>query len=285
MKRSLWSFVLAGSLVGGSAALAVWFGYKPQFEAVLCAPHRIQPAGNPFHDRRTRRPRPPYTKSTRTRNSSTSRAASCSSRRCETSRSWQASRFFAASRMKSAGWAENLKVEYPLNSEIMNVSLRGANPQEVATLVNAVVDAYMREVVSKEQGQRAERLSQLDRLYADTENDWRSKRSQMRNLAERLGTGERETLTLQQQIALQQSAACRTELTTIHLKWMHSQSGTPDIEKQPACSGPGEIDGCRTGCPIPDCLRGRSRRTTSEMTQAASCFHGRPQPRCWYGLS
>ncbi|MGO8747647.1 MAG: polysaccharide biosynthesis tyrosine autokinase [Thermoguttaceae bacterium] len=213
--------ILVGLLCAAIAAPAVWFGYKPQFSAVsslhIASNQQAILFTSPDH------------------------TATVFEIYKSTQQQYLKSRFVLTAALRNkpefasfsvfrgepdeVDWlGRNLSVEYPGNSEIMNVSLRGANAEEVSALVNAVVEAYMTEVVSKEQGQRAERLSQLDRLYADTENDWRSKRSQMRTLAERLGTGERETLTLQQQIALQQSSACRTELTAIHLKCMRSKA-------------------------------------------------------------
>jgi len=60
--------------------------------------------------------------------------------------------------------AQNLSVRFPGNSEFMNVSFSSTRPEETAVLVNAIVDAYMREVVDTEQRERRERLSELDQI-------------------------------------------------------------------------------------------------------------------------
>ena len=164
--------ILVGLLCAAIAAPAVWFGYKPQFSAVsslhIASNQQAILFTSPDH------------------------TATVFEIYKSTQQQYLKSRFVLTAALRNkpefasfsvfrgepdeVDWlGRNLSVEYPGNSEIMNVSLRGANAEEVSALVNAVVEAYMTEVVSKEQGQRAERLSQLDRLYADTENDWRSK--------------------------------------------------------------------------------------------------------------
>ena len=60
--------------------------------------------------------------------------------------------------------AKNLMVDFPGNGEIMTVSLKGNDAKEIAAVVNAVVDAYMKEVASKEQKTRQSRLLQLETI-------------------------------------------------------------------------------------------------------------------------
>ena len=86
--------------------------------------------------------------------------------------------------------ARNLRVELPLNSEIMRVSLTTSQPDEAALLVGAVVDAYMNEVVDAERHRKQERLNDLDRLYTEKEGEMRTRRTEFKQLAEQLGTGD-----------------------------------------------------------------------------------------------
>ena len=69
--------------------------------------------------------------------------------------------------------AKNVKVELPLNTEIMKVSLSDTRKNEVAVLVRAVVDAYMNEVVDAELHAQRDRLTDLDRLYTEKETEMR----------------------------------------------------------------------------------------------------------------
>ena len=86
--------------------------------------------------------------------------------------------------------AKNLHVEFPGNAEIMRVSLTGVNPNDVATVVQAVVDAYMNEIVDAERNQKKARLDELNRLYAEKEGEMRNRRTELKQLAEQLGTGD-----------------------------------------------------------------------------------------------
>ena len=111
--------------------------------------------------------------------------------------------------------AKNLHVDYPGNAEIMRVSLTGTQPDEVAVLVGAVVDAYMNEVVDAERHRQRDRLNELDRLYTEKETEMRSRRTELKQLAEQLGTGDTGALALKQQIALQTYAEARNELSKL----------------------------------------------------------------------
>src|SRR5262249_35917356 len=69
---------------------------------------------------------------------------------------------------------EELKVEWQENSELIKISLTGDNAPEVAAIVNAVRDAYIREVVDVEQKQKEFRLGHLGKVIETTANQLRS---------------------------------------------------------------------------------------------------------------
>jgi len=111
------------------------------------------------------------------------------------------------------GWlAEELIVRYPGRAEIMEVAMRSRNGKEAATLVQAVVDAYLQDIVNVESRQRRERLNDLDRVFNEKEGEVRQVRTALKALAEDLGTSDRETITLKQQIAMQQYAEYQRQL-------------------------------------------------------------------------
>ncbi len=114
--------------------------------------------------------------------------------------------------------ADELHVGVPEGSEIVRVQLSGEDPVAVKNLVNAVVDAYMKKVVNAEKEQRLVRLDELGRVYEDKEMEMRAKRSDLKQLAEELGTGDSGTLALKQQITLQQFGEHRKELVRIRFE-------------------------------------------------------------------
>ncbi len=121
--------------------------------------------------------------------------------------------------------ARQISVHFPGNGEIMRLAITLEDAEAAAKLVNAVVDAYMNEVVDVERNQRRERLSEMDRLYTEKETEVRSKRTDLKALAEQLGTGDSQSLALKQQYALQLYTAYRTELIELQceLRRLHGE--------------------------------------------------------------
>lgn len=118
---------------------------------------------------------------------------------------------------------EYLSVYFPGDAEIMQVSLRDYDKNEVNTLVSAVVQAYMDEIVDRERDARRRRLSELDFVCNEKENELRSKRVDIKRMATQLGTGDTEALTLKQQIALETFSQFRQELTRVNFQLMQAE--------------------------------------------------------------
>ncbi len=127
--------------------------------------------------------------------------------------------------------AHNLRVELPPNSEIMRVSLTTSNPDEAGLLVGAVVDAYLNEVVDAERHRKEQRLNDLDHLYTEKESEMRTRRTELKQLAEQLGTGDSAALALKQQLALQQYIESRNELVRLRTELQRSED---DLEGKQA---------------------------------------------------
>jgi len=119
--------------------------------------------------------------------------------------------------------AKSLHVEFPGNAEVMKVSLVGERPDDVAVLVNAVVDAYMKEVVNAEGDRKKERLNEINKLYAEKEAEIRTRRIKLNGLAEKLGTDDTGALALKQQITLQQFNEARNDLARLRAELQRAQ--------------------------------------------------------------
>ncbi len=108
--------------------------------------------------------------------------------------------------------AKELRVEFPGNSELMLVRLSGDDPSAVALIVNAVVEAYLTEIVDREKNARRQRLTELEELYVSKGEEMRKKRIQLKSTADQVGTSNSDALVLKQQIALEQFSLFRQEL-------------------------------------------------------------------------
>jgi capsular exopolysaccharide synthesis family protein len=118
--------------------------------------------------------------------------------------------------------AKEIKVAFPGEAEIMTISMSGESAQEIAALVNAVLDAYQQEVVLVEKNQRMAKLNKLEELARLAEEKSRLSRANLRRLADTLGTGDSQALTLKQQIALQRYATMLGEHTRVQIALMQA---------------------------------------------------------------
>jgi beta-lactamase regulating signal transducer with metallopeptidase domain len=120
-------------------------------------------------------------------------------------------------RQKASGdpvkWlADRLQVAFPGKAEIMKVTFYGpVESREAVVLVNAVVNAYMNEVVILERNRKQGRLSELEKITAEKEQETRKKREALRSMAEGAGSSDPETLSVKQKLALEELALNRQE--------------------------------------------------------------------------
>jgi polysaccharide biosynthesis transport protein len=94
----------------------------------------------------------------------------------------------------------------------MEVDATSNDPQEAADLSRAVVDAYLNEVVYAERDMKRQRLNELDKAYSEKDTEVRTKREQLKKLADQLGVSEKETLAFKQKLALEQLSFYRQQL-------------------------------------------------------------------------
>jgi len=117
-----------------------------------------------------------------------------------------------------ASWLElALKTDFTLGPEIMRVTLSGDDPEEVAKIVNAVVDAYMVEVEQREKNRRQIRKEQLKENYRQSEENLRKLRLALHARQEALKIGDKETTQINYQNAQQKLTAVEKDLLQVKL--------------------------------------------------------------------
>lgn len=134
---------------------------------------------------------------------------------------------------------KELKVTFPDDAELMNVSLTMSDPAIAHRIVKAVCDVYMTEVVTKDKAVRLSRVEQLEKILADTEEKVRKKRAQLKNTVDSLGTGDSVTLNLAQQSVLSQYGFLRQELSRIHIEVLKMQG---ELELRNSISAKANLD-------------------------------------------
>jgi capsular exopolysaccharide synthesis family protein len=112
-------------------------------------------------------------------------------------------------------WLEkDIKADYGLAPDILRVTLTGSEPDGLTSILNAVREAYLQEIVEKEHGERREKLAKLKELYTTYDNILHDKRQVLHKLAQdpKIGSGQSQTLAYKQKFALERLAATQKDL-------------------------------------------------------------------------
>jgi polysaccharide biosynthesis transport protein len=110
--------------------------------------------------------------------------------------------------------AGHLSVTFPGKAEVMVVSLSLDNPKHAQTLVKAVVDSYMSDVVLAENERKQRRFDEIDGICSEKEQEIRNRREELKalvNLAGGAGAEGAESLSTKQKLVLEELALCRNE--------------------------------------------------------------------------
>jgi capsular exopolysaccharide synthesis family protein len=118
---------------------------------------------------------------------------------------------------------EEIKVEHQDGNEIMTVSLSGSSPSETVTIVDAVVKSYEEQIVNAERDRRNRRVQELDKIYADTDKQLRQDKEELRKLAEKHGTSDREVLAQQQMSLMTDLTEVKKQLSQVRLERMNAE--------------------------------------------------------------
>jgi capsular exopolysaccharide synthesis family protein len=87
------------------------------------------------------------------------------------------------------GWlSRGLLVTAAPESEVVQVRLRGKKAEDVAKILNAVINSFLDDIVNKDRTERLSRRDALEKKFKENMNELRERRETMNNLAKTLGT-------------------------------------------------------------------------------------------------
>jgi succinoglycan biosynthesis transport protein ExoP len=139
-------------------------------------------------------------------------------------------------------WLEKqIKAELPTNSELLQVSISGEHPKDLAPLVNSVADAYMEEIVTKEYSERRTRCNRMKEFLDAYQETLSEKRSKRRALAESVGSDNRQTIALRQQAVFEELATAKKELTRAQAELRRDRVEVAVLESVEEARGEPEI--------------------------------------------
>jgi capsular exopolysaccharide synthesis family protein len=112
------------------------------------------------------------------------------------------------------GWlTRSIQVTAPMESEVVQVRLRGKNAADVAKIVNAVTSSYLEDIVNKERSEGLGRRDALEKKYKENVADMRQQRETFNSLARTLGTGNGAEVITQRALLLDHLGTLRAQLS------------------------------------------------------------------------
>lgn len=111
--------------------------------------------------------------------------------------------------------ARNLQAVAPSAAEVVQIKLRGSNPRDVTQIVNAVTQAYLTDVVTKERSERLARRDMLEKKYKENMGEVRTRMEQFNNLAKQLGSRDSSEASTQRSLLLDHLGTLRAELNQL----------------------------------------------------------------------
>jgi hypothetical protein len=115
---------------------------------------------------------------------------------------------------------ENLRAAFIDDTGVLRVSVARGSPADRAALTNAVVRAYLEEVVGREKNDKAQRWEELAALQTRYEDQLQHKRQQLRKMTEVRGA----SLSLKQQFDREDLTRFRAELQQVRLETIRAQA-------------------------------------------------------------
>ena len=110
---------------------------------------------------------------------------------------------------------DRIRIVTPKDTEIMRVSLRTESPEASVDLVNGMVRAYEKEVITFEHALRQQRLDEVSRIFTEKEGDLRRKRGKLKELAQQLGSGDTAMLSTKLRLLVQELGGLRSQLVHV----------------------------------------------------------------------
>jgi hypothetical protein len=114
-------------------------------------------------------------------------------------------------------WLEaRVRADFSLSPEIMQISISyGSHFEDLPVLVDAIVAAYLEEIVEKDNNRRRQRYEQLCEIAHQFEAQIKKIRTSLRQIQEDVGPGDKNVLAIRQDQARSEYDLARTELAQV----------------------------------------------------------------------
>jgi succinoglycan biosynthesis transport protein ExoP len=180
-------------------------------------------------------------------------------------------------------WLEReIRADY--TGEVLNISMGGNGPEGLATLVNAVAESYLVEVVNVEAKDRRKRFVQLQEIYNDYSTRLKEKRAELEGLARKLGSADQSNVRLTHALALENRSMMERELLRIRMDLRQAevelsvqrQSGKPNAGGAPV-NDPAIEEAVRNDATVLD-YQSRMRRLNAALASSSRVARNQDDP-------
>lgn len=134
--------------------------------------------------------------------------------------------------------SEELKVSFSPLAEVINLSFSGENPRAIKAILDAVIEAYEKNVINVEAEERLRRLEYLQKISTQYVDQLKSKREQLRQKAEKSGANDKETLALRTDFAYENMAKAKQLRLALLSEIMQAQAEVDVLEAKLASAPP-----------------------------------------------
>jgi len=115
---------------------------------------------------------------------------------------------------------DHLEIEFPQNGQILSISLTGSPPEDVVLLVDAVAEAYKKEVLGQEKQRQLNMHDMLDRSLQNLNADLKRKYEDYLDIAKGMG---RSDVSIQQQLYMKRLERVEHELMQLEGQQLRAQ--------------------------------------------------------------
>jgi len=127
-------------------------------------------------------------------------------------------------KLDPVAWLEKeIQVDFSLAPEILRIAMTGQDPAELTPIVDAVRDAYVKDIVYKEHTQQSIRLNRLKDAHGEYDDKLRNKKKQLDQLTNTVGSKEASTLALMDEIAVMQLHGMQNYLFNVQQELFKAQ--------------------------------------------------------------
>ncbi|HTQ40899.1 MAG TPA: Wzz/FepE/Etk N-terminal domain-containing protein, partial [Pirellulales bacterium] len=108
---------------------------------------------------------------------------------------------------------DEITVVTPRDSELLQIKMRGKDPQQLVKIVNAVKDSYLDNVVEVENRENVGKLTLLQNTLNELQNDISNKRDQLQKLQEKTKSPDLDSVKFQYNLLVQQSGSIMNQMS------------------------------------------------------------------------